>query len=168
MKAIVAVDKNWAIGNKGKLLERIPDDMKFFRKMTLNKVIIMGRATFESFPGCKPLKNRINVVLSSTATYEDKDIVLCRNKQEAMEFLKPYNGDDIFVIGGEAIYREFLPYCDEVYVTKINKEHEADRFFPVLDSEKDWDMVKCSEVYSYNGMEYKICLYKYINGGRNV
>ncbi len=167
MKAIVAVDKNWGIGYKGKLLERIPDDMKFFRNMTLNKVIVMGRATFESFPDKKPLKNRVNVVLSSTAKYQDKDIVLCRSKQEAMEFLEPYSGDDIFIIGGEAVYREFLPYCDEVYITKIDKEHVADRFFPNLDSEKDWELVKSSESSLYNDIKYKVCLYKYING-RNV
>ena len=159
MKAIVAVDKNWGIGYNGKLLEHIPDDMKFFREKTLNRVVVMGRATLESFPNGRPLKNRVNVVLSRNAMYQDKDIILCRSRDETLEILSSYNSDNIFVIGGESIYKEFLPYCDQVYVTKIDKEYKADRFFPNLDSDKKWEIINRSEVYSYNDIEYRFCLY---------
>ena len=147
MKAIVAVDENWGIGNKGSLLERIPDDMKFFRKTTLNKVIIMGRTTFESFPGQNPLKNRTNVVLSRTKEYPDKDIILCKSEKEVFNVLKNVDKNDIFIIGGENIYKMFLPYCDEVYVTKIHNEYEADRYFVNLDNERDWQLVDTSETF---------------------
>lgn len=160
MKAIVAVDENWGIGYKGNLLERIPDDMKFFKKTTLNKVVVMGRNTFESFPGQNPLKNRTNVVLSRTKEYPDKDIILCKSEKEVFKVLKNTDKDDIFIIGGENIYKMFLPYCDEVYVTKIHKKYEADKYFVNLDNESDWQLVKIGEKQSYNGIDFKFCIYK--------
>jgi dihydrofolate reductase len=72
MKAIVAVDLNWGIGFKGNLLQRIPDDMKFFKQMTLGKVVVMGRETFESLPGKEPLKDRTNIVLSKDKKFTNK------------------------------------------------------------------------------------------------
>ena len=134
--------------------------MKFFRKTTLNKVIIMGRTTFESFPGQNPLKNRTNVVLSRTKEYPDKDIILCKSEKEVFNVLKNVDKNDIFIIGGENIYKMFLPYCDEVYVTKIHNEYEADRYFVNLDNERDWQLVDTSETYSYNGIDFEFCVYK--------
>ena len=163
MRAIVAVDKNWGIGYKGNLLERIPDDMKFFKETTLNKVVVMGRATLESLPNGNPLKNRVNVVLTTTKEYKDKDIILCRSKKDALEVLKNIDKNDIFIIGGESIYKTFLPYCTEVYVTKIDKEYSADKYFTNLDNQSDWELVKESEEHIYNGVSFKFCTYKNIN-----
>lgn len=160
MKAIVAVDKNWGIGCRGKLLAHIPDDMKFFKKTTLNKVVVMGRTTFESLPNGKPLKDRINVVLSRSSVYEGEDIVLCRSKEEALRILSKYNEDDIFVIGGESIYNMFLPYCSEAYVTKIYNEYVADRFFTNLDEVNDWILESYGSEQVYDGTKFKFCLYK--------
>ena len=75
MNIIVAADKNWAIGENGKLLVSIPSDMKFFRQETMGKVVVMGRKTLESFPNGLPLKNRTNVVLTSDKNYQVKDAV---------------------------------------------------------------------------------------------
>jgi len=160
MKAIVAVDENWGIGYKGELLERIPEDMKFFRKTTLNKVVVMGRATFESFPGQNPLKNRKNVVLSRTKEYPDKEIILCKSEKEVFDILKNIDKDDIFIIGGEIIYKMFLPYCDEIYVTKIHNKHKADKYFVNLDNNNDWQLVSTSDIHTHNGIEYEFCIYK--------
>jgi len=79
MKAIVAVDSNWGIGYKGNLLQRIPEDMRFFRQMTLNKVVVMGRKTFESLPGKEPLKDRVNIILSKSENIEKDGIIICRS-----------------------------------------------------------------------------------------
>ena len=76
MNLIVAVDKNWAIGKENKLLVSIPQDMKFFRETTKGKVVAMGRKTLESFPGGQPLKNRVNVVLTTDKNYKVKDAVV--------------------------------------------------------------------------------------------
>ena len=110
MNLIVAVDSNWAIGKENKLLVSIPQDMKFFRETTKGKVVAMGRKTLESFPGGQPLKNRVNVVLTTDKNYKVKDTVIVHTIEEMVDELKKYDSEDIFVIGGESIYRQLLPY----------------------------------------------------------
>ena len=118
MNLIVAVDSNWAIGKENKLLVSIPQDMKFFRETTKGKVVAMGRKTLESFPGGQPLKNRVNVVLTTDKNYKVKDTVIVHTIEEMVDELKKYDSEDIFVIGGESIYRQLLPYCTKAYITK--------------------------------------------------
>lgn len=130
MQAILSADKNWGIGNKNRLLVSIPSDMKFFRQKTTGKVVVMGRKTLESFPGGQPLKNRINIVLTGNRDYYVKDAVIVHTEEELSEELKKYKDEDIFVIGGESVYRMLLPLCDTVYVTKIDREFEAGHIFP--------------------------------------
>ena len=91
MNLIVAVDSNWAIGKENKLLVSIPQDMKFFRETTKGKVVAMGRKTLESFPGGQPLKNRVNVVLTTDKNYKVKDTVIVHSVEEMVEELKKYN-----------------------------------------------------------------------------
>ena len=108
MNLIAAVDKNWAIGYQNKLLTSIPEDMKFFRQTTTGKVVVMGRKTLESFPGKKPLKNRTNIVLTKNPSYQAEGAIVVHNEDELWEELKKYDSEDIFVIGGESIYRQLL------------------------------------------------------------
>ena len=88
MNLIAAVDKNWAIGRNNKLLVSIPDDMKFFRETTTGKVVVMGRKTLESFPGKKPLKNRVNIVLTGDRSYQADGAVIVHDMEELHEELK--------------------------------------------------------------------------------
>jgi dihydrofolate reductase len=159
MKAIVAVDSNWGIGYKGKLLQRIPEDMKNFKQMTLEKVVIMGRETFESLPGMEPLKDRINIVLSKKASVDSEKVILCRSMEELLEELKKYPDDDIFVIGGESIYRQLLPYCSEAYVTKIDNAYEADKYFVNLDKEQNWELVSEGAGQTHKDIQFKFVKY---------
>lgn len=108
MNLIVAVDENWAIGNRNKLLVSIPADMKFFREMTKGNVVVMGRKTMESFPGGQPLKKRTNIVLSRDESYQVKDAVVVHSLEELLEQLKSFPEESIYVIGGESIYRMLL------------------------------------------------------------
>ena len=108
MNLIAAVDKNWAIGRNNKLLVSIPDDMKFFRETTTGKVVVMGRKTLESFPGKKPLKNRVNIVLTGDRSYQADGAVIVHDMEELHEELKKYPSEDIYVIGGESIYKQLL------------------------------------------------------------
>jgi len=160
MKAIVAVDLNWGIGCEGKLLHRIPEDMKFFKEMTLGKVVIMGRETFESFPGKEPLKNRINIVLSKNESFNNEKVTICRSLDELFHELEKYNSDDIFVIGGESIYSQLLTFCAEAYVTKIESKYVADKYFPDLDKKETWKLVFSSDSRSYNDIQYKFTKYE--------
>ena len=149
MKAIAAADKNWGIGYKNRLLVSIPSDMKFFRQTTTGKVVVMGRKTLESFPNGMPLKNRTNIVLTSNRNYQVKDAILVHSEEELLEELKKYNSEDIYVIGGESIYRMLLPYCDTALVTKIDHAFQADAYFPDLDAMDDWEMTEESEEQTF-------------------
>ena len=160
MNLIVAVDKNWAIGHNNKLLVSIPADMKFFRSETTGKVVVMGRKTLESFPGGLPLKNRLNIVLTSDPEYKVKDAVIVHNLEELQEELKKYPSEQIYVIGGESIYRQLLPMCDVAHVTKICHAYEADTWFPNLDEMEDWELTGESDEQTYFDLEYYFLKYK--------
>ena len=136
MNLIAAVDKNWAIGRNNKLLVSIPDDMKFFRETTTGKVVVMGRKTLESFPGKKPLKNRVNIVLTGDRSYQADGAVIVHDMEELHEELKKYPSEDIYVIGGESIYKQLLDECDVAHITKIDFAYEADAWFPNLDEKE--------------------------------
>lgn len=159
MNIIVAVDKNWGIGKDNKLLVSIPSDMKFFREETTNKVVVMGRKTLESFPNGLPLKRRINIVLTKDMNYKVKDAILVHSVEELLEQLKKYNSEDVYVIGGDSIYRQLLPYCDVAHVTKIDYAYEADSYFPNLDEMSDWKIGQMSEEQTYFDLEYAFVKY---------
>ena len=111
MNLIVAVDNNWAIGNKNKLLVSIPNDMKHFREETTGKVVVLGRKTLETFPQGQPLKNRTNIILSRNAKHEVKGAITVHSVEELLEELKKYDDGDVYVIGGDSVYKQLLPYC---------------------------------------------------------
>ncbi|MDD2509571.1 MAG: dihydrofolate reductase [Syntrophomonas sp.] len=161
MKAIVAVDLNWGIGYRGNLLQRIPEDMKFFQQMTLGKILIMGRETFESLPGKEPLKDRINIVLSKNEEFNNEKVIICRTLTELFMELKKYDLDNVFVIGGESIYTQLLPYCTETYVTRIENTYEADKYFVNFDKIDDWELVSSSDLKNYNNIQFRFL--KYVN-----
>ncbi|MCF2681557.1 dihydrofolate reductase [Faecalicatena contorta] len=160
MNLIVAVDRNWAIGKENKLLVSIPQDMKFFREQTTGKVVAMGRKTLESFPGGQPLKNRVNIVLTSDPEYHVNGVIAVHTIKEMMEELKKYESEDIFVIGGESIYRQLLPYCHRAYVTRIDHAYDADTYFPNLDEDPQWKMTKISDEQTYFDLEYVCTIYE--------
>ena len=160
MNLIVAVDENWAIGNKNELLIRIPADMKMFRQETLGKVVVLGRKTLETFPGGEPLKDRINIILSTKKNYEVKNAVVVSSIQELLEKLKKYKEEEIYIIGGESIYRQMLPYCKTAHVTKIDRSYEADAYFPNLDEEKGWEITASSEEQTYFDTTYMFVKYE--------
>ncbi len=159
MNLIAAVDKNWAIGCKNKLLVSIPADMKFFRETTVGKVVVMGRKTLESFPNGMPLKKRTNIVLTHDKTYKVPDAILVHSMEELHEELKKYPSEDIYVIGGETIYKQLLDECDVAHITKIDYAFEADAYFPNLDELPDWKITQDSEEQTYFDLEYYF--YKY-------
>lgn len=163
MNLIVAVDKNWAIGHKNKLLVRIPGDMKNFRKMTTDNVIVMGRKTLESFPQGQPLANRVNIVLTQNKNYAVNGAVIVHSIEELMKELEQYKDKQIYVVGGESVYRQLLPYCNKAFVTKIEESYEADTYFPNLDKMEEWKVTEESEEQTY----FDIC-YAYVTYEKEV
>ncbi len=160
MKAILSADRNWGIGLNNRLLVSIPSDMKFFRQTTTGKVVVMGRKTLESFPNGLPLKNRTNIVLTGNPNYSVKDAVIVHTEDELLRELGKYNSDDIYVIGGESVYRMMLPYCDTVLVTKIDRAFQADTFFPNLDEMDEWEMTEESEEQTCFDLEFTFTKYE--------
>lgn len=158
--AIVAVDSNFGIGFNGELLERIPDDLKRFKQLTDDTTVIMGRKTWDSLPK-KPLPNRFNIIVTSQEC-EDNDIDIKHSTMEEVKsFLELDLGIPVFIIGGGMIYRELLPYCQEVYLTRILKSHDnVDTYFPNLDEMDEWEQDECSETYDYNGINYQYQHYR--------
>lgn len=160
MNLIAAVDKNWAIGNKNKLLVSIPEDMKFFRETTMGKVVVMGRKTLESFPNGLPLKNRINIVLTWNHEYRVKDAIIVHSEEELYQELEKYNSSDIYVIGGESIYKMMADKCDTAHITKIDYAYDADTYFPNLDEDPSWQITADSEEQTYFDLEFHFLKYE--------
>lgn len=160
MNLIVNADKNWGIGKNNELLVHIPNDMKMFRQTTIGKVVVMGRKTLESFPNGKPLPKRTNIVLTRDEKYNVKGAVIVHSKEELLEELKKYPEEDIFIIGGESIYRMMLPYCDTAHVTRTDYAYDADTYFPNLDEMPDWHITEESEEETYFDIEYQFVKYE--------
>lgn len=160
MNAIVAVDSNWAIGNKGQLLISIPADHKMFRQETLGKVIVLGRKTIETFPGGQPLDKRTNVILTANKDYKAGDAIIVHSIEELLEETKKYNTDDVYIIGGASVYEQMLPYVNTVHVTKIDREYQADAFFPNLDKSDEWKITAESEEQTYFDTTYTFLKYE--------
>ena len=156
MNLIAAVDKNWAIGCKNKLLVSIPADMKFFRETTTGKVVVMGRKTLESFPNGQPLKKRVNIVLTHDKNFKAGDAIIVHSMEKLREELKKYPSEDIYVIGGETIYKQLLDDCDVAHITKIDYAFEADAYFPNLDEMPEWKITQDSEEQTYINKVVKI------------
>ena len=162
MNVIVAADKNWGIGKDNKLLVSIPADMKMFREETSGKVVVMGRKTLESFPNGQPLKNRVNIVLTSDKNYKVKDAIVVHDLDELHKELEQYNSEDVYVIGGESIYRQLLDECDVAHITKIDYAYDADAYFPKLDEKEEWQITEDSDEQTYFDLEYYFLKYERI------
>lgn len=160
MNLIVAVDSNWAIGNGNDLLVRIPNDHKHFREETTGKVVVLGRKTLETFPQGQPLKNRTNIILSRDVNYQVKDAIVVHSLEELLEELKNYREEDIYIIGGESVYRQMLPYCSVAHITKIDHAYQADTYFPNLDEDEAWEITADSDEQTYFDIAYQFVQYE--------
>ena len=158
LKAIVAVSENWGIGRGGDLLFHIKADMRFFRETTEESTVIMGRKTLESFPGGRPLKNRVNIVLTRDSGYEKEGAVVVHSPEGALREAEN-RGGEIFIIGGAEIYKLFLDRCDTCLVTKVTAKPEADTFFPDLDALPEWELTEEGEEIEEDGLKFRFTIY---------
>lgn len=168
ISAIVCVDENWGIGSNGDLLVNIPEDMKFFKTITSNSLIVMGRKTYDSLR-IKPLPNRINIVI--TSDIDNKNCLEARKDGSIRMSMETFKNDlpnylnflpwDIWVIGGASVYNELLPYCEQVYITKVyNSYDNADTYFPNIDNIPEWEIIGKSEMKTYEDIEYQFFTYR--------
>ena len=158
IRAIVAVDEKWGIGKKNGLLFDLPLDMKFFRETTSGKTVCMGYNTLLSFPNGKPLKNRKNIVICPDGVTGDGFIAV-HDMPEMLETIGKEDGD-VYVIGAAYFYKSMLPYCDEVLVTKVKADGNAEVFFENLDEREDFELKEEGEELQTNGYTIKFTKYK--------
>ena len=159
--SILNCDLKWGIGKRNGLLFNLPLDMKFFRETTKGHVVCMGENTLLSFPGSKPLKNRTNIVLSQDESHNYEGVINVHTFEDFLAKMKEYSENDVvFVIGGASIYRQTLPYVDEVLLTKVNKDGGAEVFFPNLDEMDEFECVEESAPQMDGDIEIKFTRYK--------
>lgn len=160
MIAVVIVSKSWGIGKNNDLLLIIPEDQRRFREITMGGVVVMGRRTFESLPGRRPLPGRLNLVLSRDPSFlPPEGTEVLPDIPSLLDRVAAYPPDRIFVIGGEEIYRLLLPYCSEAIVTKAEADPPADRFFPNLDLSPDWILKQEEPPREQNGISFRYVTY---------
>ena len=166
ISAIVAVDEDWGIGFNGELLEKIPEDLKYFKELTTGNTVVMGRKTWDSLP-VKPLPNRGNFIISREAPLLMENKAIRMNLDMIKDTMGTNKDENYFIIGGGQIYKELLPFCDRVYVTKIYTSHEnVDTYFPNLDEPEEWNtwkVVHQSKTKIYNNILYQFWTYDRIN-----
>ncbi len=163
MQAILHCDRNWGIGKKNDLMFRLPLDMAFFRKTTLNKVVVMGSNTLLSFPEGKPLKKRVNIVLWPDGDKEraQRDgFILKESFSSLLDEIRKYDFSSVYVIGGAMMYKSLLPYCDKVLLTKVDADGGAEVFFENLDENPDWVEEERGDEIIDNGYPIRFCTYK--------
>ena len=151
---IACVGKNLELGKNNDLIWHLPNDLKFFKKTTLGKTVIMGRRTFESLPGVLPRRRNIVLMLPSEERIDGVDIYY-----DIPSLLKDLGEEEVFVIGGASIYKQFLPYAKRLYLTEVNEScDEASVYFPTFDK-KLYNKTILGED-SDNGINYQFTLYE--------
>ncbi len=161
MIVISAVDKNWAIGNQGRLLISLPEDQKgVFRKYTSGHTVVYGRKTLETFPGQRLLPNRVNIIMSRSFEYEKEGAMVLHSVDELEDFLS-MTADEVYLIGGASLYNSLIELCDKAIITSIHAEFEADCWFPNLDEDPSWELEYEEEpVMSAKGVEFAVRHYR--------
>lgn len=152
MKVIIiaAKGKNNELGKDNKLLCHLPNDLKFFKEKTSGKTIVMGRKTFESLP--KMLPNRQHIVITRGNLKFPDGVLVFNDIIETLNYIKTLN-EDVYIIGGGQIYKEFLPFSDIMYLTELDATFDADTYFPLFD-ENNWEKQVLDE-NKENNIEYK-------------
>ncbi|MCF0108335.1 MAG: dihydrofolate reductase [Bacilli bacterium] len=162
--SILNCDIKYGIGKRNGLLFSLPLDMKFFRETTKGHVVCMGENTLLSFPGSKPLKNRINIVLSQDETHNYEEVINVHSFDDFLSKIKEYSEKEtVFIIGGASIYRQTLPYVDEVLLTKVNADGGAEVFFPNLDEDPSFECVDEGVPVMDGDIEIRFTKYRNIN-----
>lgn len=173
LKAIVVVDQNWAIGCKGQLLLHVPEDLKHFKERTWGSIVVYGKNTLASFPKSRPLPGRPNWILSSSLSTQDssflkdENIRLFATLEDLFSAFADLPEDEVvWIIGGAQLYRQLLPYCDQVVVTKLDYAAPcADVFFSNLDENPAWQLGEKGswQLSEKAGIAFSICVYSNVN-----
>jgi len=139
---IVAITENNIIGKANCMPWHLPADLKFFREKTTGHYIVMGRKTFESIGGGRPLPNRVSIIITKQKDYKAEGCLIAHSLEEAIEMAK--DQDELFIIGGKQIYDQALAFANKMYITRIHTSIDGDTSFPHYDDSK-WEMTSYNE-----------------------
>lgn len=158
LSIIVAIAQNYAIGKNNQLLWHLSADLKYFKKLTSGKTIIMGKRTYKSLP-VRPLPNRRSIIISDDPNDCFDNCIMANSIEDAISKCNPET--ESFVIGGGSIYRQFLPLVDRLYITWVYKDFEADTFFQKI-KEDEWQLVEKGELQKdeASGLDFSFCIYE--------
>lgn len=157
---IAAVAENRVIGKNGRMPWDIPEDLEYFKRLTTGNAVIMGRKTYEGIG--RPLPERRNIILSKTRKFDGENCVTVSSMEEA---IREAGDRDIFVIGGEEVFRMFLPMAEVLYLTEIEREYEGDTFFPPFSPS---EFARSVERRSETPVPHSYVTYRRVSGGKNV
>ena len=160
MNLYVTADANWGIGNNNELLIQIPRSQKMFLEETKGKVVVMGRKTLATMPQGLPLAGRTNIVLSTNKDLKIKGATVVHSIEELMEELKQFSDDDIYVVGGESVFTQLLPYCRVAHVVKLDHAYAANKHFVNLDKDENWKLTGDSDELTYFDIAYEFLRYE--------
>lgn len=162
MNFIVAVSENYGIGKDNNLLFNLPTDLKYFKEKTLNKVVVMGRKTFDSLP-FKPLKNRVNIVITTDPTFYYEGVIVVNSFEELFKVLDNYNDEDVFVIGGSTIYNKLMERCRLAYITKVHKTVDADTYITNIEEKSNWQEIQTSGILNEKDLNFEFKIFENTN-----
>ena len=166
MKIVVACDRNWGIGFEGNLLAHIRGDLKRFQAITANNIVVYGRKSLATFPAAQPLKNRLNLILTTDKNFSAPPALIVYSLPELLALLQKlklqFAEKTIFIIGGASVYEQLLPYCDEIFLTEIDTEFVADSYFPDLTRYENWHKSNVESWQEEEGLRYRYVNYKHI------
>ncbi len=160
MNLYVTADSNWGIGHNNELLIQIPRSQKMFLEETKGKVVVMGRKTLTTLPQGLPLAGRTNIILSKNTGLQIKGAIVVHSIKELLEELRQYPEEDTYVIGGESVFEQLLPYCNVAHVVKMDHAYNANKHFPDLDKATDWKMTADSDEFTYFDIAYEFLKYE--------
>ncbi len=128
---IVAVSKNFVIGNNQELPWKMPEDLRYFHQVTAGHIVVMGRKNYEA--NGKALRNRTNIVITRSESFRPGDAIVAGSIDEALRVAGSYRPEECFIVGGGEIYRQTLDMVDRIYITVIDTEVQGDTYYPEID-----------------------------------
>lgn len=161
MRAIVCADANWGIGSAGDLQVHISADLKRFKALTMGCPVILGRKTLSTFPGGRPLPGRENLVLSRNPDFAPEGVQVFARVEDLLAVAP----ETAWLIGGGELYRQLLPHCTQVEVTRLDATLPADTWFPDLDAHPEWEKTHREGGFAHEGLTYYFDTYHRISGG---
>ena len=161
MNAIAAVSLDWGIGKGNDLLFHIGEDMKRFRALTTGGTVVMGRKTLDAMPGGKPLPRRRNIVLTRQRDFVREGVETAASVEEVLSLISGEDPEKVWVIGGGEVYRQLLPHCRLGYLTRVYARPGSGGFFPDLDTQPQWQVLRSGAIVSDGVLDYQFI--EYIN-----